>query len=566
MQPAPLSEVLNVASLIDEKCRQHPDQIAISALNSSLGEGHWEHLSFGELQRKSDDLAAKLVGLGFSRGMRVLLFMRPSLNFPVLACALFKIGVVLVLIDPGMGRKNLLRAIEEVAPEGLIAVSEVFLGKFLFIKKFSSVKVSVIVKDRFSLGQFLDGAAKDLDKLMKSSNHDLPSWHPIKPLHDETCGILFTSGGTGTPKGVMYSHAMFIRQVELIKELYGVGHSDIDMPCFPLFALFTLALGARVIIPDLDPTKPAMADPRKIIDAIQRFQVTFAGGSPAIWEKVGAYASEHGLALPSIKSLLMFGAPVRYHIHELFKEVLPGGTTYTPYGATECLPVASISGREILNDLKHRATEGTCVGFPVPGLEVKIIKPSVEALKAIDQVSELARGQIGEIICKGSQVTKSYFQRPEATVKAKIADGREVWHRMGDLGWMDEKGRLWFCGRQVHSMDYRGRTYYSIRSEAPFNLHPDVKRTALIRLGTSSKFKPALAIERKDHKTRLSPGECKTFMSELKKLALSSDDSREIGDFFLVKEFPVDVRHNIKIDRILLGKVISKSGVGRISC
>jgi acyl-CoA synthetase (AMP-forming)/AMP-acid ligase II len=309
-----------------------------------------------------------------------------------------------------------------------------------------------------------------------------------------------------------------------------------------------------------------MADPRKLIDAIKQFQVTFAGGSPAIWEKVGLYASEHHLTLPSMKSLLMFGAPVRYHIHELFKEVLPGGTTYTPYGATECLPVASISGREILNDLKHRATEGTCVGFPVPGLEVKIIKSSHEAIQTIDQASELARGQIGEIICKGSQATRVYFQRPEATAKAKIADGGDVWHRMGDLGWMDEVGRLWFCGRQVHSMDYRGRTYYSIRSEAPFNLHPDVKRTALIRLGTSTTFKPALAIERKDHKTRLSPVECKTFLSELKQLALGSEDSRDIGDFFLVKEFPVDVRHNIKIDRILLGKVISKSGIGRISC
>jgi acyl-CoA synthetase (AMP-forming)/AMP-acid ligase II len=566
MNSSPTSEVLNIASLIDDICLQNPDHIAISAiLKSSFNHSHWEHLTFGDLQRKSDELAAKLVRLGFTRGMRVLLFVRPSLDFPIIACALFKIGVVLVLIDPGMGRKNLLRAIADVEPEGLIAVSEVFLGKFFFSKKFSSVKISVIVKDRFSFGHFLSGPAVDFHKLMKSSSVGLPPWQAIKPRHEELCGILFTSGGTGIPKGVMYSHAMFIRQVELIRELYGVGKSDIDMPCFPLFALFSLALGARVIVPDLDPTKPALVDPRKIISAIQEFQVTFAGGSPAIWERVGNYAHDHGIKLPSMRSLLMFGAPVRYHIHELFREVLSGGTTYTPYGATECLPVANISGKEILNGLMTRASEGTCVGQPAPGLQVKIIESSLEPIVSMQQVRELKSGQIGEIICKGSQVTKAYFKRPEATVRAKIYEAHDVWHRMGDLGWMDESGRLWFCGRQVHSFSFEGQIYYSIRTEAPFNLHPGIKRTALIRLGNDSEYRPALAIERKDHRTHLSASERQLFLNDLQKIARSSTESRAIKDFFLVKEFPVDVRHNIKIDRILLGKAISQSGKGRIS-
>ncbi len=567
---------LNIASLIDAQCLDHPASIAVSAGMSSRSrsarrEGalapskSWKHLSYGELKIKSDHLAARLSDLGFKRGMRTLLFVRPGLDFPVLVTALFKIGVTLVLIDPGMGRKNLLKAISEVKPEAMIAVSEVFLASFLFRRRFSTVKLAVVVKDRWSLGSMFTGSARDLKTLLLSPGERALGFESLHPLRDETCAILFTSGGTGIPKGVMYTHGIFLRQVELIQQMYGVGKQDVDLPCFPLFALFSLALGARVIVPELDPTRPAAADPQKLIQTINDFRVTFAGGSPAIWSNVARYALSKSLTLPSLRSLMMFGAPVRYHLHDQFSKILPNGTTYTPYGATECLPVASISGREIIEEhFKDRASEGTCVGKPVPGLEVKVIRASAKPLTNKDDLEFLPVGEIGEIICKGPQVTSSYYERPEANAKAKIKEGSQVWHRMGDMGWLDVDGRLWFCGRQTHSFSYKGNMFYSVLVEAPFNRHPEIFRTALISLETQQGVRPALAIERHDQKVSLNSSKRQDFLAELHALGQTSTEASVIEDFFLVKSFPVDVRHNIKIDRTGLGKELSRTRKGYI--
>ena len=574
---APGMATLNIASLIDAQCQEQPASIAVTALctphlkPSTQPEGlrapssSWQDLTYGELKVKSDHLAARLSGLGFKRGMRTLLFVRPGLDFPVLVTALFKIGVTLVLIDPGMGRKNLLKAISEVKPEAMIAVSEVFLASFLFRRRFSTVKLAVMVKDRRSLGALFKGSAVDLKSLMKGEGEAALPFETLKPLAEETCAILFTSGGTGIPKGVMYTHGIFLRQVELIQQMFGVGKQDVDMPCFPLFALFSLALGARVIVPELDPTRPAAADPQKLIQTIREFGVTFAGGSPAIWSKVAGYALSKSISLPSLRSLMMFGAPVRYHLHDQFSHILPNGTTYTPYGATECLPVASISGREIIEErLKDRASEGTCVGKPVAGLEVKIIRAEAKPVAKVEDMETLAVGEIGEIICKGPQVTRSYFERPEATAKAKIKDGAQVWHRMGDMGWLDQQGRLWFCGRQAYSFSYKGQMFYSVLVEAPFNNHPEIFRTALIALETKEGVRPALAMERLDQQVSLKSSARSKFLAELQALGQTSVEGSVIKDFFLVKSFPVDARHNIKIDRTRLGKELSRNRKGYI--
>jgi acyl-CoA synthetase (AMP-forming)/AMP-acid ligase II len=252
-------------------------------------------------------------------------------------------------------------------------------------------------------------------------------------------------------------------------------------------------------------------------------------------------------------------------LHEQFEKVLPNGTTYTPYGATECLPVASISGREIIEQgFKERVLEGTCVGKAVPGLEVKIIGASEKPIESLADCEVLTTGQIGEIICKGPQVTLSYFERPDATRKAKIYDSGEVWHRMGDLGWMDQEGRLWFCGRQAYAFSFEGRKFYSVLIEAVFNAHPDVFRSALVQLETLEGMRPAIAIERHDHKVKLSKTASLKLKNELYDLSHSTEKASKIKDFFLVKSFPVDARHNIKIDRTGLGKSISQGREGKL--
>lgn len=238
----------------------------------------------------------------------------------------------------------------------------------------------------------------------------------------------------------------------------------------------------------------------------------------------------------------MFGAPVSVELHRKFAGVLTGGTTYTPYGATESLPVSNISGKEILGHMGKLTEQGlgTCVGRVVPSVTVKIVEISDDVLK---DIKEVAPGIVGEIIVSGDIVTKSYQDMPEQTMMAKIYDGKNIWHRIGDLGYFDEKGYLWFCGRKTH----RVKNLYPSQCEAIFNTHHEVKRTALI----GPHNKPSIVVQRQDGKI-LKGRERERFERELKELGDKFSHTKQIESFYHRKDFPVDVRHNIKIDRLAL--------------
>ena len=181
-------------------------------------------------------------------------------------------------------------------------------------------------------------------------------------------------------------------------------------------------------------TKPSKACPKTLVKHINNHGVTFAGGSPAIWERVSGYCLKNNIKLSSMKALMMFGAPVASKIHEEFSSVLENGTTYTPYGATECLPVSTISGRELISkDLTSlsKIGKGTCVGYPAKGTQIKIIEPTNDIVSSMSDATILETYRIGEIVVKGDQATKSYHQLEEKTKLAKMSDNDVVWHKNG---------------------------------------------------------------------------------------------------------------------------------------
>jgi acyl-CoA synthetase (AMP-forming)/AMP-acid ligase II len=161
----------------------------------------------------------------------------------------------------------------------------------------------------------------------------------------------------------------------------------------------------------------------------------------------------------------------------------------------------------------------------------------------------LETGLPGEIIVSGPQITPAYFEMPVETAKAKMIIQGKLWHRMGDVGYLDDDHQLWFLGRKTHQVVVDKNTiHYPIRIEAIFNQHPAIKRTALIKLTKNQVIFPALVIERKDGQTKMTA----EFNKELLALAQTSPYTSQIDQFFLYPAFPVDVRHNIKIDRIKL--------------
>jgi acyl-CoA synthetase (AMP-forming)/AMP-acid ligase II len=529
----------NIASWLEQRVAERPFQKAVIFPQGRDANGHaaWTHLTFRELNNLCDEYARGFEATGVARGDRVSLLVKPCLEFIPLVFALFKIGAVPVLIDPGMGRKPFLSCIERMAPRVLLAEAAVHVIKPLVGKALKSVEISITVGK--STGWWADATLEGLR---------VPSSEPYlatRTGRDEEAAILFTSGSTGPAKGVTYTHGTFDAQTRAIGALYDLKPGEVDLACFPLFGLFSMALGLTVVIPDMDPTKPALADPAKLVEAIQSQGCTFGSGSPAIWKRVGPYCEEHGIRLDSMQRILMFGAPIPVWMHQNFRKVLPpGAQIHTPYGSTESLPVASIGTDEVLDDTRFQTAKGAgiCVGRPAPDMEVCIIAITENAVPVWSPELCLPDGEIGEIVVKGDVVTLEYKSSPEHTALAKIQDGDRIRHRMGDLGWIDEQGRVWMCGRKSHRVRLaNGQTLFTTCCEAIFNEHPQVYRSALVGVAGE----PVIVVEREPEQGQ----DTDALTHELLKLGAANPLTAMIQRVLFHDAFPVDVRHNAKIHR-----------------
>ncbi len=368
---------------------------------------------------------------------------------------------------------------------------------------------------------------------------------------EETAAILFTSGSTGPPKGAMYTHAIFQAQIESFRTLYAIDPGEIDLCTFPLFALFAPALGMTAIVPDMDPTRPARVDPAKLFEAIDDFGVTNLFGSPALLRRLAQGGKEQAVRLPTLKRVISAGAPVSAKILEQLAPLLDRpAQVYTPFGATESLPVASIGSGEILDETRHATDKGrgVCVGRPVPGIDARIIRIRDDAIPTWSDSLVMRDGEIGEIVVAGAVVTRAYFNRPEATKLAKIADParQAFFHRTGDLGYRDSQGRLWFCGRKSHRVILAEETLFTIPCESIFNSHPAVARSALVGVNQRGEVIPVICIEPANRMRRSAQND---LAKELLRRAASFPHTWRIKTVLFHPSFPVDIRHNAKIFR-----------------
>ena len=217
----------------------------------------------------------------------------------------------------------------------------------------------------------------------------------------------------------------------------------------------------------------------------------------------------------------------------------------------EALPVCSITGKEVLDDTVARTNQGagTCVGRPFPQIMVKIIEISGSPLASMREARELPRGEIGEIVVRGPVVTREYFRQPEATRAAKIPDDDGFWHRMGDVGYLDEEGALWFCGRKVHIVETAQGRLFTDCCEAIFNEHPRIYRTALVGVGDKPSQRPVIVAEPESGRFPRVRSDVARLIEELRALALSNPLTQHIESFLLHPSLPVDTRHNVKISR-----------------
>ncbi len=532
-----MSESANIARHLPQMAARQPDHPAVKIPRGRSGDGRIDYLAltFRELDAEVDTWVAHLSAQGVRRGDRVLVMVRQGLPLIAAAFALFKLGAVPVIIDPGMGRKQFLACVARSRPRVLLGIPMAQILSHVFRPSFASVELRV----------WISGSA--------TARAPRPSKNPppiAESSADELAAILFTSGSTGAPKGVCYEHGMFEAQVRLIRDAYGIKPGEVDLPMLPIFALFNPALGMTTVVPELDPSRPAAVDPAKIVQAIRQENVTNSFGSPTLWRKIFDHCLAQKLTLPSLHRVLSAGAAVPVSLWADAPRILPNGKLHSPYGATEALPVATVA----MDEVPAHTTAGSLVGRPLAGNLVKIIALHDGPLASLAEARELPPGEIGEIIVTGPTVTKAYDALPEATAAAKIPDGARVWHRMGDSGCLDARGLLWFCGRVAERVQTAAGPMFTEQVELVFNAHPEVRRSALIGLGEPGRQRPAIVVEPRSREVVATPSLRRKLIRALHALAVAHAHTDRIRLAFLHPSFPVDVRHNAKIHRLALAK------------
>ncbi|NBB93414.1 MAG: AMP-binding protein [Gammaproteobacteria bacterium] len=533
------SDSINIAHALTRQAEAQPDTTALIMPIKRTADG-WSdrRWTYRELNDLTDRLAAGLQARGIGKGTRVAFMVPPSLEFFSLFFALFKAGAVPVLIDPGIGLKPLKTCLAEAEPEVFIGVTRAQVARMVLGWARGSIRQLVTVGPRpFWLGlKYTD--------LLSARVED---FEPPEVGGEDEAAILFTSGSTGIPKGVVYRHRMFSAQVELLRETFGIEPGEVDLPTFPPFALFDPALGMTSVIPIMDFTRPAKADPDMLHSLIEHYRVTHLFGSPALMNTLSRHLEAQSLRIPGVRRALSAGAPVPPSVIERMHLALdPWSDIHTPYGATEALPVATVAGRELVGELSegNRSGKGICVGRPLAANEVRIIPISDEPIDLTEYAGETPDGEIGEICVAGPTVTDTYWRRERQTREAKMTDSRgRVWHRMGDLGWRDAEGRLWFCGRKSERVVTPEGTLFTECVEGPVNAVEGVFRSALVGVGEKGRQEAVIVIEPEagaDH------GAVEAAVREV----LSRHWlTREIRRILFKDGFPVDIRHNAKIRR-----------------
>lgn len=527
----------NVARFLRRWAEQRPDQPAMHfPRGSSATNPRWDTLTFSELDRESDALAHGLRAEGVRRGDRTVVLIKPSLTFYALFFALFKLGAVPVVLDPGMGLRALLRCIERTRPRVLVGAPAVQVLRALHPGPFASVELSIAGGGAWPFGLHLDRIRRD------EGPFDMESLGP-----DEHAAILFTSGSTGPAKGVRSTQAMFAAQVEALSTMLRFQPGFVDAQAFASFAVFDLCMGLTSAIHPMDLSRPGAADPARIAGTLRAFEPEVAFASPIVWQRLSRWAAERGERFPSLQTTITVGAPIAPDLLRRCHAMLgPDARMLTPYGATEGLPITSIDSREILDETGEQTARGAgvCVGRPAPGAEVRIVGITEEAIPTWCDDLALPPGQLGEVVIGGLQVSPFYEDAPEANAASKILHGDRVLHRTGDLGMLDEKGRLWFHGRKAHRLETPAGVLPSVPVEAIYDEHPDVFRTALVGVGAQGREIPVLCVE-------MEPG--RRFGPEveagLRELEAGTPWEGRVRRFLPHPGLPTDARHNSKIRR-----------------
>lgn len=525
-----------MTELLLEQIERHPDRVALRMpveWNDTSVTRH-DTATFGEMGMKISRYQAGFRSAGFSAGDRIIIMVPPGIELYCLIAAMLASRIIPVLVDAGMGFGKMLMAFDDSRARAIISIRK--FGRFRCV-------IPRLWKYRF---YSVDGGGlfiTPIGRLERDGNGRIT----IEQCDREAHGIItFTSGSTGRPKGADRKHWSLLNQHLSIRKSLPDRPGDIDMTCFPVMVLQSLACGITCVLTALDFRAVGSVEPVLIIDQFRAFGPTRLWAPPAFLKRLADYVIGNGVAVPSLRSIATGGAPVSRELCGLMARAFPKAEIKILYGSTEAEPISSVSAAEIV----RTKGEGYLVGKPYPFIEVRVVDLPSDPESITDHTMKryaLPAGKIGEIVVSGDHVLKGYIDNPEANRENKIyRPGGGVWHRTGDTGYLDRSGRIWITGRLRDTVSLNGRIIHPYLVEERIDAQPGVSRSGLVAAGEGAAATLAVALD--------DPGRADSVVAAVRECLSSSG----YGDIAVktVARIPVDPRHNSKIDRAGLAKML----------
>ena len=504
-------------------------------------------LSFGELTEQVEHLAAGMHAFGIQAGDRVAVMVTPGIDLCLAVYGCWRLGATLVLVDSGLGRAGMQAALRSANPGYLIGIDKALIAAKLLRWPGKRIAVGTrsprmsktlnIVADMFTLGARGRGLAP-----------------PPQPSPDTIAAVAFTSGSTGPSKGVIYRHHQIQAQRDALMSLYQITQNDRLVAAFAPFALYGPTMGITSIVPDMDVTAPGTLTAQSLADAVALVNATLVFASPAALVNVvatgTALSDAQKAACSRVRTLLSAGAPVRAQLLAQATSVFTNADVHTPYGMTEALPIADIALSE-LQQIDAEASpdipqsKGVCVGHPLPGVVVKLdpLGPSGEPTNALSDEA----GVLGEIMVQAEHARDSYDRLWLTHYRASQPPG---WHRTGDIGQLDDAGRLWVGGRLGHVITTPRGVLAPVASEQRIESLADITMAAVVGVGPVGTQVIVAVIEVTAGTNP--PGAASMALTDQVRHIVA--EQVDIAAVLVVKKLPVDRRHNSKVDRTAVAR------------
>ena len=506
----------NVAALILAHTRSAPARTAL--LLAGEGDGLDRQVTYGELGAHVATFARGFDDQELKPGDRLLVLLPPSLELYALAIASLARGITLVLVDGRMAHGRIVAALDDARAAVVIAPSALMrwwplLSPLRRARRFCS--------DGRLLG------TKSLDALCARATTALEA----TAVHSELPAIVsFTSGSTGRAKAIVRTHGVLAAQHAALAAAFPPFAHEVNLPGFPVAVLHNLCCGATTVLPDGQAAVRNGVDIATLLDLVRRNAVTSLSASPALIGRLAAEAVRARQSAPSLQRIVVGGGPVSRQLCKLVLRAFPAADARIIYGATEAEPIATVRMSETL--VAHG--RGYLVGRPALGTTIRIV--------AIGAPRAATRGSAGEVWVRGAHVVGG------GRDDAEDGAGGDGWHRTGDIGCLDERGRLWLLGARGAAVRHGGRVVHPFIVEAEAMSVAGVRAAGFVGRPVAAGGALALCVE-----DDLDPRPIRLEV-RARLLALG------VGDvpIFLCRDIPMDARHGSKVLRAELARAMAR--------